>query len=97
MGNEGPRISITRKTRKPSFKASVRKKQKHNCGLEQSVTVARAAFAVQRNSTGLALGDMAASQQAVNRAVSSGVGNHGTSEVYNSCTSTSLGNLPETM
>jgi len=40
---------------------------------------------------------MAVSQQAVNRAVSSGVGNHGTSEVYNSCTSTSVGNLPETM
>ena len=40
---------------------------------------------------------MAVGQPAVNRAVSSGVGNHGTSEIYNSRTSTSVGNIPETM
>jgi len=40
---------------------------------------------------------MAVGQQAFNTALSSGVWNHGASEVYNSCTSTSLGNLPETM
>ena len=97
MGNEGSRKSNTRKTRKMPFNHSVRKKQEHCSGLEPSVSVARAALVVQRNSTVLALANMAVDQQAVNRAVSSGVGNNGASEVYNSCTSTSVGNSPETM
>ena len=78
MGNEGSRKSDTGKTRKLPFNASVRKKEKHNSDLEQSVSFARTAFVVHRNSTGLALAKLAVGQQAVNRALSSGVGNHGT-------------------
>ena len=40
---------------------------------------------------------MAGGQHVVNRTVSSADGNHAASEVYNSCTSTSVGNSPETM
>jgi hypothetical protein len=97
VGYEGSRKSNTRKTRKPSFNASVRKEQKKNSVLEQSASVARAAFVAQRNSTYLALAKMAVGQQALNTALSSSVWNQGASEVYNSCTSISLGNLPETM
>ena len=40
---------------------------------------------------------MAVGQQAVNKPVSSGGGNHGASEVCNSCANTSVGNSPETV
>ena len=41
--------------------------------------------------------NLAVGQQAVNKTVSSGVGNHGASEVHNSHTSTPVGNSPETV
>jgi uncharacterized C2H2 Zn-finger protein len=41
--------------------------------------------------------NMAVDEQAVNKPLSSGAGNHGESEVCNSCTSTFVGNSPETV
>jgi len=90
--NEGSKKSNTRKTRKPPFIASGRKKQKANSGLETSTSIAKAAFAVQRNNTVSALANMAVVQQAGNKLVSSGVGDHGASEIYTCYTST-----PETV
>jgi len=97
VGNEGSKKSNTRKTRNPPFIASVRNKQKTSSGLEPSPSIAKAAFAVQRNNTVSPLANMAVVQQVVNKTVSSGVGNHGASEIYTSYTSTSVGNSPETV
>ena len=90
MGNEGSKKSNTRKTRKPPFIASVRKKQKASSGLETSIT--KAAFAVQRNNMVSAVANMAVVQQAVNKPALSGVGDRGASEIYTTYTST-----PETV
>jgi hypothetical protein len=97
VGNKGSKKSNTRKTRKSSINASARKKQKASSGLEPPAPIANATSAIQRNNVVSAHANMAVAQQAVNKPVSSGVGNHGATEVHNSCTSTSVGNSPETV
>jgi len=83
--------------RKKQKAASARKKQKASSGLEPPAPIAKETFAFQRNTMVSAHTNMAVSQQAVNKPVSSGDGNHGASEVHNSSTITSGENLPETM
>jgi len=97
VGNKGSKKSNTRKTRKPPINASARKKQKASSGLEPPAPIAKATNAIQRNNVVSAHANMAVGQQAVNKPVSSGVGNHGATEVRNSRTSTSVGNSPETV
>lgn len=97
VSNKGSKKPNTRKTRKPPFNVSARKKLKTSSGLEPPALIAKPTFAVQRDNMVSAHEIMAVGQQAVNKPLSSGAGNHGESEVHNFCTSTSVGNSPETV
>lgn len=97
VGNKGSKKSNSRKTKKTPNNASARKKQKASSGLEPPAPSDKATIAIQRNNMVSAHVNMTVGQQAVNKPVSSGAGNHRASEVHNSCASTSFGNSPESV